>query len=129
MSIFGWQRIIASMHHIPRYEVGRPTWGIYVLKYKSKHHSRFFAHFKWVAQYCALDNLINIKPALVIMFQTKVGLMLGHRLRRWPNINPVLVQPLMFADEFVFHSPSRLVDKHIIVKGVFFRRFVQDKSR
>ena len=29
--------------------------------------------------------------------QTNVGLMLGHRLRRWPNIKPTLVWRLVFA--------------------------------
>ena len=29
---------------------------------------------------------------------TNAGLMLVHRLRRWPNINPTLVGCLVFAD-------------------------------
>ena len=28
---------------------------------------------------------------------TNVGLMLGHRQRRWPNINPALGERLVFA--------------------------------
>ena len=32
-----------------------------------------------------------------IIHWPNVGLLLAHRLRRWPNSKPALVQPLMFA--------------------------------
>ena len=32
------------------------------------------------------------------IYSTKAGLMLAHRLRRWPSINPTLSRRALFAD-------------------------------
>ena len=50
-----------------------------------------------------------------------VGLMLGHRLRRWPNIKPTLLQCVVFAGKlilYIWRSPPPCVNKQtgIILK-------------
>ena len=40
--------------------------------------------------------LLDVVPANTTHW-TKVGLMLSHRLRRWPNIKPTLVQCVLFT--------------------------------
>ena len=43
--------------------------------------------------------------------RTNDGLMLAHRLRRWPNIHPSLFQWLMFAGAFYNHiDPTAVID-------------------
>ena len=52
------------------------------------------------------DHLWECVPANTRRW-TNAGLLLGQRLRRWPNINPTLVQRLVFAGFFFsFISPN-----------------------
>ena len=52
---------------------------------------------------------------------SSAGLMLGHRRRRWPNINPALDQCIVFASECI--SPT-LYAYHIIVIHSCFLYFL-----
>ena len=51
-----------------------------------------------VSRYCFLD----LHPANTRRW-TNVGLMLAHRLRRWANIKPTLIQRLVFAGRALQH--------------------------
>ena len=55
----------------------------------------------------------NIKPTLVQ--SPNVGLMLDHRLRRWPNIKPTLVQSPMFAGWVGLAGHTRALDAHRVI--------------
>ena len=52
------------------------------------------------------------------MLSANVGVMLGHRLRRWPNINPLLAEYVVFATVAVYVTdlPPRC---HYIVSEVY----------
>ena len=56
--------------------------------------------YAWRGQYC-IRLPANTRRC------TNVGLMLAHRLRRWLNINPTLVQRLEFVGLGGHHAISR----------------------
>ena len=55
---------------------------------------------------------------LFISDQTNTGFMLGQRLRRWPNINPVLFRRLVLA---VFGSCGIYLDDGFIISDLTSR--------
>ena len=65
---------------------------------------------------------------------TNVGLMVAYRLRRWPNINPTLLQYLVFTEErhwsllappHAGHGGAsiRLIERHILTEQLIFWTF------
>ena len=47
---------------------------------------------------------IPIKMQKNTRYQSNAGIMLGHRLRRWPNIMTALCRRLILKDKWPFHS-------------------------
>ena len=75
--------------------LGPPWWLFYVLNPNSLHNLAFppgFARLVYWSGWLICNAMLTILKQASTGQWTNAGLMLGHRLWRWPNIKPALVQ-------------------------------------
>ena len=74
--------------HTARTRGGTLTDGSLIYRHTRRYHG--------IIMVSGCNTVITLKQCWA-KCKFNVGLMLGHRLRRWPNISPTLYQPLMLA--------------------------------
>ena len=67
--------------------------------------------FEEQVKYCEIPQFINIGIPARTRLPTNSGLMLAHRLRRWTNINPVLVDCITLG----YFIRSQIIVIHFVV--------------
>ena len=70
------------------------------------------------------DQFLWLHP-FILPCNDNNGLMLGHRLRRWPNIKSSLFQSLLFAGYLLSEQILHFAEQYLFIHPLFPRRDVR----